>query len=139
MARLARAAASDPAFRSFARRLATLDGIDAFVRGHFAYRDENEEIIREPRFMLADMGRIDENGRVVQLEGDCDDVATFYAAAAMAIGKAARFVAIRYTITNPNFEHVFTEAYDSGQWKVLDATVPPGTPMRWIESMIEDV
>jgi transglutaminase-like putative cysteine protease len=139
MARLARAAASDPGFRGFVRGLGTLGGIEDFVRRHFAYRDENEEIVREPRFMLADMGRVDENGRVVQLEGDCDDVATFYAAAAVAIGKAARFVAIRYTITNPNFEHVFTEAYDNGQWHVLDATVPAGTPMRWIESMIEDV
>jgi Transglutaminase-like superfamily len=139
MARLARVAASDPEFRQFARRLATVDGIEAFVRSHFAYRDENEEIVRDPRFMLADMGRIDAAGRVVHLEGDCDDVATFYAAAAVAIGKASRFVAIRYTFGNPNFEHVFTQVYDGGQWRILDATVPAGTHMQWIESMIEDV
>ena len=138
MARLARAAARDPEFRSFVRRLGTVDGIEAFVRGKFQYRDEREEIIRDPRFMLADMGR-DENGRTVQLEGDCDDLATFYAAAAIAIGKVARFVAIRYTPGNPNFEHVFTEAYDGGQWLILDATVPEGTKMQWLESMIEDV
>lgn len=138
MARLARAAASDPEFRAFARRLATLDGIESFVRGRFAYRDEEEEIVRDPRFMLADMGRVD-RGRVVQLEGDCDDVATFYAAAVVAIGKAARFVAIRYKFDNPNFEHVFTQAYDGKHWVTLDATVPAGTPMHWIESMIEDV
>ena len=139
MARLARAAASDPDFRAFARRLATLEGIEAFVRSHYAYRDEHEEIVRDPRFMLADMGRVDPGGRVVGLEGDCDDVSTFYAACAVAIGKAARFIAIRYTPGNPNFEHVFTQAYDGGQWKILDATVPAGTPMRWIESMIEEV
>lgn len=139
MARLARAAASDPEFCGFARRLATLNGIESFVRSHFVYRDENEEIVRDPRFMLADMGRVDTNGRVVQLEGDCDDIATFYAAAVVAIGKAARFVAIRYTSGNPNFEHVFTQAYDGGQWIILDATVPKGTRMQWIESMIEDL
>ena len=138
MARLARAAASDPEFRNFARRLGSIDGIEAFVRGSFQYRDEREEIIRDPRFMLADMGR-DENGRTVQLEGDCDDVATFYAAAVVAIGKAVRFVAIRYTPGNPNFEHVFTQAYDGGQWRILDATVPEDTEINCLESMIEDV
>jgi transglutaminase-like putative cysteine protease len=138
MAHLARAAANDPDFRAFVRNLGGLRGIETFVRRNYVYRDENEEIVRDPRFMLADMGRMD-NGRVVQLEGDCDDVATFYAACAVAIGKAARFVAIRYTASNPNFEHVFTEAYDGGQWVILDATVPAGTPMEWIESMIEDV
>jgi transglutaminase-like putative cysteine protease len=138
MAQLARAAASDPNFNGFARRLGTVAGIEAFVRGRFSYRDENEEIVRDPRFMLADMGRVDD-GRVVQLEGDCDDVATFYAAAATAIGKPARLVAIRYTADNPNFEHVFTQAYDGGKWNVFDATVPAGTTLKWIESMIEDV
>jgi hypothetical protein len=138
MAQLARAAASDPNFIAFARRLATLQGLDAFVRWHFVYRDEQEEIVRDPRFMLADMGRLD-GGRVVRLEGDCDDVATFYAACVIAIGKPARFVAIRYTPVNPNFEHVFTQAYDDGQWKILDATIPPGTHMQWIEAMVEDV
>lgn len=138
MAQLARAAASDPEFSALARRLGSIDGIESFVRARFEYRDEYEEIVRDPRFILADMGRID-NGRVVGLEGDCDDAATLFAAFSVAINRPARLHAIRYTSYNPNFEHVFAEAYDVSGWRILDATVPPGTQMQWIESMIEDV
>jgi len=116
-----------------------MSAADSWVRAHFNYRDEYEEIVRSPDFMLADMGRVDAIGRVVQLEGDCDDVSTFYAAVALVLGKRARFVAIRYRAENPNFEHVFAQVYDGVQWLVYDATVKPGTRIESIEEMTEDV
>src|SRR6516164_1874050 len=100
MAQLARLAASDPDFVRLASRLGTLGGVEAFVRDRFVYRDENEEIIRDPRFMLADMGR-DDSGRTVGLEGDCDDVATLYGALAAALHYPARLRAIRYNSDTP--------------------------------------
>ena len=138
MARLAKEAASDREFLRLARSLGTIAAVDSFVRDRYAYRDETEEIVRTPQFMLADMGRI-EDGRIVRLEGDCDDVATLYAAFTTALGYRTRFVAIIYTPLAQNFEHVFTEAYDGRDWIILDATLSPGTRMQWIESMTEAV
>ena len=138
MATLAREAAKDKDFLVVARKLGSISAVDSFIRARYAYRDEREEIVRTPQFMLADMGRIEEDGRIVGLEGDCDDVATLYAAFACALGYHARLVAIRYNEGNPNFEHVFTEAYD-GDWRILDATMPAGSPMMWIEDMMENV
>lgn len=136
MALVARNAAKDSNFVTLARSLGTIDAVESFVRDRYVYRDESEEIVRTPQFMLADMGRID-NGRVVRLEGDCDDVATLFAAFTYALGFKTRLIAIRYTPENPNFEHVFTEVYDGGNWRILDATVPPGTHMTWIDDMTE--
>jgi transglutaminase-like putative cysteine protease len=130
---------SNPQFVAFARGLGTIDVAEGWVREHFWYRDENEEILRSPDFMLADMGRVDSTGRVIQLEGDCDDVSTFFAAIGKVLGLPARLVAIRYRADTPNFEHVFTEVYDGGQWRVLDATVRPGTSIQSIEEITENV
>lgn len=138
MAQAARSAANDPNFSAFVRGLGGLDGVETFVRAQYAYRDEVEEIVRTPQFMLADMGRL-EGSRIVGLEGDCDDVSTFFAGCCAALGYRSRFVAIRYTPTNPYFEHVFTQAYDGGNWRTLDATVPPGTSLNWLEEMIQEV
>lgn len=138
MAQLARAAANDPAFVAFARGLGSIGSLDAWVRETFIYRDESEEIVRTPQFMLADMGRMD-NGRVVRLEGDCDDISTFYCAACSALGHRARFVAIRFRQETLNFEHVYAQAYDGGRWLTLDATVRPGTPIKSLEELTEYV
>jgi transglutaminase-like putative cysteine protease len=131
MARLAKLAGNDPAFCSAARSLGSVVGVDRFIRSHYRYRDEVEEIVRTPQFMLNDLDRIG------WIEGDCDDVSTLYAAFVSCLGLPARFVAIRYNANNPNFEHVFTQAYDGGKWITLDATVPGGTPMDAIEEMVE--
>ena len=133
MAQLARVAAGDEAFGALARRLGSLPRIDAFVRSHYRYRDEAEEIVRTPQFMVHDLDRIG------YMEGDCDDVATLYAAFGRALGYPARLVAIRYNPQNPNFEHVFTEILDAGEWITFDATVEPGTQIRSVEEMIEEV
>jgi len=140
MARLARSAATDPDFRRLADWHGSLDNVEAYVRQNFAYRDEYEEVIRDPRFMLGDMGRAD-GVRTVALEGDCDDVSTLFAAFSKALGYPTRLVAIRYNPTNPNFEHVFTQAYvaEYGIWRVLDATIEPGTKLEWIENLIMEV
>ena len=139
MARRANAAAKDEVFAGFVESLESLSGLEAWVRHNFIYRDENEEIIRTPEFMLRDMGRIDANGRTVGLEGDCDDIADFIEAAAEALGYPARFVEIRYTPDNPNFEHVFTEIFQGGMWQAFDPTIAPGATLEWIEDMIQEV
>lgn len=135
---MARSAASDPAFIRTARYHGSLDGVESWVRRHFVYRDEKEEVVRDPRFMIGDVGRFD-GVRYVGLEGDCDDVSTLFAAFSKALNHHARFVAIRYNPSNPNFEHVFTQAYDGRKWRDLDATVQPGTTLEWIENMIEEI
>lgn len=136
MASLARNAASDPGFRRWAKRFSSIEDVNAWVLQHFVYREEREETLREPQFMLADMGRVD-NGRIVQLEGDCDDISIFYTAVTKSIGFPSRFVAIRYTPEHPEFEHVFAQAHDGRQWLTLDATTD--TTMEPIEEMIQNV
>jgi transglutaminase-like putative cysteine protease len=133
MALLSRKAASNPAFLEVARSLGSLQAVDRFVRENYKYRDEREEIIRTPEFMLNDIGRIG------YMEGDCDDVSTLYAAFIRALGYPARFVAIRYTPQNPNFEHVFTQAYAGGNWQTFDATVMPGVVLESLEQMTEEI
>jgi transglutaminase-like putative cysteine protease len=134
MARLASEAAKNPEFRKFALGFDALTEVDAWVRARFRYRDESEEILRTPEFMLNDALR-----RLGYLEGDCDDIATFYAAVFKVLGFPARLVAIRYTANNPNFEHVFAQAYDMAAWRTFDATVDAGTPIHAIDSIIVEV
>jgi transglutaminase-like putative cysteine protease len=133
MALLSRKAASNPDFAGFALALGSLSAVDQFVRANYKYRDEREEIVRTPEFMLNDLERIG------YLEGDCDDVSTLYAAFIRALGYPARFVAIRYTPQNPNFEHVFTQAYAGGDWRTFDATVTPDVVLESLEQMTEEV
>jgi transglutaminase-like putative cysteine protease len=135
MAALARQAATDPVFIKFARQFSGIDDLESWMRDHFTYRDEHEELIRTPRFMLEDMGRI-AGPRVVGLEGDCDDAATFLSAAAKVLGYPARLVAIRYNAANPDFEHVFAQACANGEWVTLDPTVDVNTTIQSVEDMI---
>lgn len=134
IARAARQDAQNPAFQNFANQFRSLADIDQWVRDHFVYRDENEEIYRTPVFMLSDMGRLEAN-RIVGLEGDCDDVAGFIAAITKALNYPTRLTAIRYDASNPDFEHVFAEAYDAGAWHVLDPTIDEGKTMHAIETL----
>jgi transglutaminase-like putative cysteine protease len=134
MASRARQAARNPEFQKFALEFNSTAEVDSWVRAHFRYRDELEEILRTPEFMLNDV-----LVRLGYLEGDCDDISTFYAATFKALGLPSRFVAIRYTQEQPNFEHVFTQAYDMAVWQTFDATVAVGTEIRAIETLIQEV
>lgn len=130
MVRLAREAARNPEFRRFALEFNSLREVDTWIRARFRYRDEAEEILRTPEFMLNDV-----LNRLGYLEGDCDDISTFYVATFKALGVPARFIAIRYTPNNPNFEHVFAQAFDMAVWRSFDATVPEGTDIRALEQI----
>lgn len=123
-------ATKNPNFRAFALEFNSSAEVDDWVRARFRYRDEREEVLRTPEFQLNDA-----LVRLGYLEGDCDDVSMFYAAILKTLGLPVRFVAIRYTPDNPNFEHVFTQAYNMASWRTFDATVPRGTDMRAIESI----
>lgn len=136
MATFAKDAANDPGFKRFAKQFASIADANDWVLNKFIYREEYEETLRSPQFMLHDMGRVD-NGRVVQLEGDCDDISTFYAAITRAMGYPSRLVAIRYHADNPEFEHVFAQAFDGGDWVTLDATT--NKTMEPIEEMFQNV
>jgi len=113
-----------------------LSALDLWVRGHFRYRPEQNEVIRTPSFMWHSWQT---EG---WFEGDCDDVSVMFATVLRSLGyHLVRFVAIRYNSNNPAFEHVFVEAYDfrSGGWRVFDPTVSPGTNYNAIERMVERV
>jgi transglutaminase-like putative cysteine protease len=134
MASLGRAAARNPEFQKFALEFDSTSDVDSWIRAHFRYREEIEEILRTPEFMLNDA-----LVRLGYLEGDCDDVSTLYVAFFKALGLPSRLVAIRYTPDNPNFEHVFAQAYNMAVWLTFDATVPPGTDIRAVEVVVMEV
>lgn len=134
MARLARDGANLPnALRLRAPLFAGspdlyLAHLDTVVRSVFRYRGENEEVIRTPARMWLDLETLG------YVEGDCDDVAVFFASILKACGFQVRFVAIRYDDT-PDFKHVFVEAFDGQEWRRLDPTVAVGTVHRETERM----
>ena len=139
MAALARRAVKSPEFvlgvaRLFsAQRPSSVNELDDTLRRFFVYRDEYEEIVRTPEFMLNDLETI---GRV---EGDCDDISTLVAALALFAGWQVRFVAIRYSPDSSGFQHVFNEVNTGSGWRVVDLTVPVGTPIQALEVMEEYV
>ena len=138
MAAMARSAVSDPAFverfnQTVGRSLpytigdSAFDRLDYFIRGHFRYRGENEEVIRTPQYMIQ---QLQESGK---FEGDCDDVSTMLATIAKVMQWPVRLVAIRYK--GDAFEHVFVEVYDGQRWNVFDPTVQRGTDYKELERM----
>lgn len=120
--------------QEFSESTGSLDSIDHHVRGHFWYRPEENEVVRTPERMIVDWSNTG------HFEGDCDDVAVMLAFIFCTLGYRSRFVAIRYD-NNPNFEHVFVEAYDveAGRWRVFDPTVDRGTIYQEQERMVVPV
>jgi transglutaminase-like putative cysteine protease len=110
----------------------TVGALDRWIRVHFVYRGEIEEVIRTPEFMLHSM----EMSGV--FDGDCDDVSTLAASLLKAMGLPARFVAIRFG-PSPEFKHVYVETFVDGVPVALDATVEPGTPYAALERMVLNV
>lgn len=132
MASLARSGAKADNFRSWARSeflAVPPEAIGARLREVFVYRDENQEVIRTVPWMFEDL-----QGRG-HFEGDCDDSSTFTAAVFLALNLPVRFRAIRYSDPS-EFQHVFVEVLFEGSWRIVDLTVPPGTPYEILESMV---
>lgn len=111
---------------------ADLWSLDQWIRAHFRYRGEIEEVLRTPEFML------DTLEREGYFDGDCDDVSTLYAALALSSGFRCRFVAIRYD-ASPEFKHVFLEVWAGDRWVAVDPTVAEGTPYVETERMVMDL
>lgn len=111
----------------------TIDEMDKVLRPFFVYREEYEEVVRTPEWMLADLKKL---GR---LEGDCDDISTLLAAVAVLVGYRVRFVAIRYSPSVAHFEHVFVEMDDGAKWRTVDLTIPVGQTITALEVMTQGV
>jgi copper chaperone CopZ len=131
MGKLAFLAAINPAFRYAV--IESVDGVDDIVtpevidrwlRSHFVYRPEQNEVIREPEAMMEDLQATG------HFEGDCDCVSTLAAAVLIVYGLPAVFVAIK-KVPGPEFVHVFVE---SGSTRI-DPTVPEGTEHQIAEVM----
>jgi hypothetical protein len=139
MARLAREALKSDRFVNFWEGrfwpdgAPTLDEIDDAIRPVYIYRDEYEETVRTPEYMVNDLQTLG------HLEGDCDDISTQIAAVCLLFGYRVRFVAIRYDPAIDYIQHVFVQALDDSGWRVIDLTVPIGTQMLAIEEMFQDI
>jgi transglutaminase-like putative cysteine protease len=116
MANLARSAArNDSDVQQLANAIGNPIRIDSVLRPKFRYRDEVDEIIRTPGFMLRE-----------GLEGDCDDWSTLTASLSYAMGYPTRLTAIAGKGPE-EFDHVFSEYRANGSWIPIDLTVPVGT------------
>lgn len=94
--------------------------VDKFLRDKFIYQSEAIETLQYPDYMLTGL---ETSGLLV---GDCDDISTLHAAILVAMGFQVRFVAIRSTPDDPNFDHVYIEV-KHGDWIMYDVTIPLGT------------
>ena len=138
MASLARAGSRDvpPLVASIVPRGGDVPGIvfafDRFLRHHFVYREERDEVLRDVPFMLNDLVTLG------HMEGDCDDMMIMGSALLCSCLIPARFTAIQSE--NPaEFDHVFTEAKVNGEWVPMDPTVPYGTRYTMFGFMSEVV
>lgn len=118
--------------RELAERSLSLDFVNDFeswLRNHSRYRDEYEEVVRMPEFMVEDFKRTG------ILEGDCDDFATFAGSVVHAMNIPSRLVAVR-TSPDPNFDHVFLEAHMfEERFQRIDPTVDADTRIPEFERM----
>jgi hypothetical protein len=103
------------------KKSSMLETVDQYIRAKFVYSDEEIETLLTPDYMLQGLQA---TGRLV---GDCDDIAILHSAILTCLDFKTRFVAIRSTLNDPNYDHVYIEADDHGTWKPYDATVPVGT------------
>lgn len=110
-----------------------LHRIEIFLRSKFHYVDEKIETLLTPDYMLQGL----EITGV--LRGDCDDISILHAALLTCMEIKTRFVAIRSVQDNPNYDHVFIEAWNGKDWILYDITVPPGTPIEWFSRVAINV
>lgn len=102
-----------------------LQNADEFLRSRFVYADESIETLQHPEYMI---NGLEMSGRLV---GDCDDISTLHAALLTCMGFKTRFVAIRSTFNDPNYDHVFIEAKHNDTWIPYDITLPLGAKIEW--------
>ena len=130
---LSASAVGNPEFLAwlFAHVLGSSEDIEQWLRRNFVYRPESVEILRSPEFQAKDYETLG------YIEGDCDDVSIMAAAMLRACDYPARFVAVRGTEGNENFDHVFIEFIDShtGEWRIMDITAPEGEMPKQLERM----
>jgi transglutaminase-like putative cysteine protease len=99
--------------------------VDDYLRSRFTYIGETIETLVAPDYMLTGLQM---NNR---LAGDCDDITMLHAALLTCLDFKVRFVAIRSTYNDPNFDHVFLEVFDNGEWIPFDITIPLGTEIEF--------
>jgi transglutaminase-like putative cysteine protease len=99
--------------------------VDAYLRDRFVYATESIETLLYPDYML---NGLEISGRLV---GDCDDITTLHAALLVALGFPVRFVAIRSVRENANYDHVYLEANNDGDWIMFDITIPLHTEIEY--------
>lgn len=136
---MAKAAKNDPVWVDFALEFwlggdswLSLNGLDTWCRTNYEYRGEAEEIVRTPEFMLTHRSP---SGNI---EGDCDDIATFTSAVLNTISIPCRLHAIQ-TQSDGDFDHVFSEVRIGEFWIPIDPTVEQGTEYRTFADLLEYV
>ena len=133
MANLARMGAQNPRVREYAESIQSPYAIDAVLRPIYQYRDEDEEIVRTPEFMLNDYETIG------HIEGDCDDIATLTASFTKAMHLPTRLTGIQSDHGQGEYDHVFSEFLVGSSWFPIDLTVEPGTQYSVLGYMSEMV
>ena len=98
---------------------------DEFLRSHFVYEPEAIETLQHPDYML---NGLEMSNRLV---GDCDDISTLHAALLTCLGFQTRFVAIRSTFNDSNYDHVYIEVNNGGTWIPYDITLPLGAVIEY--------
>lgn len=99
--------------------------VDEYLRTRFVYMPELIETLVTPEYMLRGLERYN------RLRGDCDDITTLHAALLTCLDKKVRFIAIRSTFNDPNFDHVFLEVHNNGDWIPFDITLPLGSEIEY--------
>lgn len=107
--------------------------VDSFLRSKFIYTEEKIETLVSPDYMLQGLERTG------VLRGDCDDISMLNAAILTCMDIKVRFVAIRSEQSNPNYDHVFIEAFNNIIWVDKDLTVPLGTPLEFFSRITVDI
>lgn len=106
---------------------------DDFLRSKFIYTEEKIETLVAPEYSIQGL---EQNGVI---RGDCDDISILHAALLTCMDIKVRFVAIRSTKEDANYDHVFIEAFDGVEWILHDITVPRGTPIEYYSRIAVNV
>lgn len=97
--------------------LSEILAIRNFAHSHVRYLNDplTVELVKDPERFVEEIAA---NGIAV---GDCDDIATFIAAMALALGREAEFVTVGFGAPG-NYSHVFTRVREpkSREWIVTD-------------------